>query len=56
LLKATQGEITSRKAAPPVLDGGFDQGVSCALSPENERPTKVAPTCSAMATGRWRRH
>ena len=50
LLKATHGEITSMKAAPLCAIAALMIGTSWCLSPENERATKVAPSCSAIAT------
>jgi hypothetical protein len=39
LLKATQGLITSRKAAPRCAIAPLISGTSCALSPEKLRAT-----------------
>ena len=47
---ATQGEMTSMKAAPSCSMAALMSGTSWSLSPENERATKVAPSWSAMAT------
>jgi hypothetical protein len=49
-LKATQGEITSISAAPLCSMAASISGTSWVLSPENERATKLAPSCSAIAT------
>ena len=38
------------KAAPSCSIAALMSGTSCSLSPENERATKVAPSCSAIAT------
>ena len=38
------------KAAPLCAIAALISGTSCFLSPENERATKVAPSCSAIAT------
>ena len=37
-------------AAPLCSIAALMIGTSCSLSPENERATKVAPSCIAMAT------
>jgi hypothetical protein len=39
LLKATQGLMTSMKAAPPWRMAPLISGTSCALSPEKPRAT-----------------
>src|SRR5208283_4019958 len=46
LLNATQGLITSMKAVPLCSIAALMIGTSWVLSPENERATKVAPSCS----------
>ena len=38
------------KAAPLCAIAALMIGTSCSLSPEKERATKLAPSCSAMAT------
>ena len=38
------------KAAPSCSIAALISGTICVLSPENERATNVAPSCSAMAT------
>ena len=43
LLKATQGLMTSMKAAPSWAMAALMRGVSWCLSPEKLRATKVAP-------------
>src|SRR6266480_4724897 len=50
LLNATHGEMMSMKAAPSCSIAALITGTICSLSPENERATKVAPSCSASAT------
>ena len=45
-----QGEITSMNAAPWCSIAALISGTSWVLSPEKLRPTKVAPSCSAIAT------
>ena len=52
LLKATQGLMTSRKAAPSWSHRRLDQRHQLRLSPEKERPTKVAPIRMARRPGR----
>ena len=42
--------MTSMKAAPLCAIAALMIGTSCCLSPENERATKEAPSCSAIAT------
>ena len=49
-MNATHGLITSMKAAPLCSIAALMMGTSWVLSPENERATKVAPSCSAIAT------
>ncbi len=50
MLKATQGLMTSRKAAPLWSIAALISGTSWCLSPEKERPTKVAPIRMASDT------
>src|SRR5262245_39774653 len=50
LLKATQGEMISIKAAPLCAIAALIIGTSCSLSPEKERATNEAPSWSAIAT------
>jgi len=44
LLKVTHGLITSMNAKPLYVSAAFSSGMSCFLSPENERATKPAPS------------
>src|SRR5580704_9478586 len=48
-LKVTQGETTSSMTVPLCAMAAFNMACNCLLSPENERPTKVAPRVMAMA-------
>ena len=48
-MKVTHGEITSTKANPLCLSPAFKIGMSCSLSPEKLRATKVAPSVSAKS-------
>ena len=45
----TQGEITSSITVPRCASAAFSMVCSCFLSPENERPTNVAPSLIASA-------
>src|SRR5881227_990604 len=50
VMNATQGDMTSIKAAPLCWIAALISGTSCILSPEKLRATKEAPSCSAIAT------
>ena len=48
-LNVTQGLITSSITVPLCAMAAFSMESSCFLSPENERPTNVAPNWMASA-------
>src|SRR5215467_2966500 len=48
-LNVTQGETTSSITVPLCAIAAFSMLCSCFLSPENERPTNVAPSVIASA-------
>src|SRR5215471_19614597 len=48
-LKVTQGETTSSMTVPLCAIAALSMALSCFLSPENERPTNVAPSEMASA-------
>src|SRR5262249_60412668 len=48
-LNLTQGEMTSSITVPRCASAALRSDSSCLLSPENERPTNVAPSSIASA-------